>query len=209
MSLRMLSARPRAKAAPCRNWLKQRYATAPLPMKAGEDRRPCRHSAAAAHWSTLPIAKPSAKPWKAGSARGRHQCAGLRRRRRLAISCLLPRLTPAPASATGCLVPDPGDILRVSARHDASAGHAAAVERQRGVAIRDGTTRLASPFSSRKRMECGRLRNVFYLIKGSNLVAVLFNHVLRRSDFYNFSVFQDGAARTELGNQPERVTCKN
>ena len=60
-----------------------------------------------------------------------------------------------------------------------------------------------------KRIECGRLRNVFCLINGNILVAVLFNHGLRRSDFYNFSVFQDGTARTELANKRELVTCKN
>ncbi len=53
-----------------------------------------------------------------------------------------------PLAATGCSASkrdrmpghDLGDILRVSAYHDASAGHAAAVERQSGVAIRGGTT---------------------------------------------------------------------
>ena len=37
----------------------------------------------------------------------------------------------------------PGDTLRVSARHNASAGDRAAVERLSGAAIRDGTTRFA------------------------------------------------------------------
>ena len=52
-------------------------------------------------------------------------------------------------AATGCLVYDLGDPLRVSARYHASAGHAAAVERQSGMAVRDGTTRFAGLRRSR------------------------------------------------------------
>ncbi len=42
-----------------------------------------------------------------------------------------------------------GILLRVSARYNASTGHAAPVERQSGVAVRDGTTRFAGLRRSR------------------------------------------------------------
>lgn len=54
----MLSARLRAKAAPCRNWSKQRYAYCSALSESGRRLSPCRHLAATAHWSTLPMRSP-------------------------------------------------------------------------------------------------------------------------------------------------------
>ena len=103
---------------------------------------PCRRSAAAAPWSISPIAMSSARSWKAGmlvvdtnmlayaadaDSQFHVPCRDWLERQR----------------ARQCLVYATWGILYEFLRSRASAGHAAAVERQSSVAIRDGATRFA------------------------------------------------------------------
>ena len=76
-----------------------------------------------------------------------HQCAGLRRRCRLAISWPLPRLARTPTGATGCLVHHLGILYEF--RYNPPAGHATGVERTSGVGVRHRAARLARPRGSR------------------------------------------------------------
>jgi hypothetical protein len=146
-SWRSSSGRLHVKAVQCPNWSRARCACCSALNESGEESPPCRHSEAAAHSSMLPTATPCTKPWKAASARRRHQCAGLRRRCRLAVSSPLPRSARTPTGATGCLVHHLGDPLRVSTRNNPPVGHATAWSTPAAWGF--VTALLASPCSSR------------------------------------------------------------